>query len=73
MKPRRMVLIEREELEELAALASAAVEMHLMQTHFDKCDVCDLVAKWKHRLQSHAPVCVTGLKRRRHTAEVPRA
>lgn len=61
---RRMRLVPDAELRDLATLAAAAVKMHTYQTHYGKCDVCDLVKRYDE-IARRLDVNVTGLRPRK--------
>jgi len=48
-----MLLIARDDLRDVFALARAAITLHDRTTHYGKCDVCDVVDAWRRRLDDH--------------------
>mgnify|MGYP001605014457 CR=1 FL=1 len=63
-KPRRMVLVPADVAADVGALARWAVEAHDAVTHYGKCDVCDLVQRYRGKLRGPEPMDVFGTKRR---------
>ena len=43
----RMRLIPQTDLDDIVKLARAAMRLHEGVTHYGKCDICDLVTKWR--------------------------
>jgi hypothetical protein len=48
---RRMIVVSLDTLREIAKLAKAACKLHEGVTHYGKCDICELVDKWRRELR----------------------
>ena len=53
----RMRLIPQTDLDDIVKLARAAMRLHEGVTHYGKCDICDLVTKWR-RLRDDSTSCI---------------